>query len=60
MDRLCLCSILHSAPVKTSVVPATFSIGAMVTGTIGKEAKQYVNSLDITLFLLRVVRSGTS
>ena len=43
------------------MVPATFSMGAVVTGTIGKEAKQYVmNSLDITLFLLRVVRSGTS
>ena len=42
------------------MVPATFSTGAMVTGTIGKEAKQYVNSLDITLFLLRVVRNGTS
>ena len=44
-----------------SVVPATFSIGAMVASTIGKEAKKSVmNSLDITLFLLRVVRNGTS
>ena len=42
------------------MVPATFSIGAMVTGTIGKEAKKTVNKMDITLFLLRVVRNGSS
>ena len=40
------------------MVPATFSIGA--TGTIGKEAKKTVNKMDITLFLLRVVRNGSS
>ena len=45
----------------TSMVPGTFSMRAMVPNTIGMEAKKSVmNSLDITLFLLRVLRNGTS
>ena len=45
----------------TSMVPGTFSMRVMVPNTIGMEAKKSVmNSLDITLFLLRVLRNGTS